>query len=66
MAQTPMLLLDENGGIPSETRDYLELVQPGLGAPDGLTFNHGWSVGDEASIPTATQLELERLLQPTD
>lgn len=63
---TPMLLLNEDGTIPTATRDYLEAVQPGLAAPDAMSFNHGWVIGDPASVPIDTQFELERLLRPKD
>ncbi|MCD6727129.1 MAG: cell wall-binding repeat-containing protein [Solirubrobacteraceae bacterium] len=60
----PLLLLDDDGGLPAVVRDYLLDVKPGYSRdPVRGVYNHAWIVGAAATVPFATQAEIDGLLE---
>jgi hypothetical protein len=65
----PLLLLDEPAGLPAAVQDYLLDIQPGYESdPVRGVYNHGWLMGDAATISVDVQSRIDSLLeiQPVD
>ncbi len=64
----PLLLLQARAPVPAALSVYLGDIQPAyttapqLGPVRGV-YNHGWLIGDENAIASATQAELDVMLQ---
>jgi hypothetical protein len=62
----PLLLLDKPNEVPRALSGYLLDVQPGYRRdPVRGVYNHGWVIGDEKAVSTATQARLDALLEIT-
>lgn len=60
----PLLLTDDDGGLPDAVRDYLLDVKPGYqDNPTRGVYNHGWIIGDDKAISIAAQAEIDSLLE---
>jgi len=59
----PMLLL-RDGQIEPPVAHYLERVQPQRSAPSAQLTNHGWILGTADTIPRASQIQIDSLLEP--
>jgi hypothetical protein len=60
----PLLLVDDEGGLPAVVRDYLLDIQPGYAEnPTRGVYNHGWIVGDDTAITVTAQAEIDSLLE---
>jgi hypothetical protein len=53
------LLLTRSGGLPSEVKEYLLLLRPGMKRPPRPPFMHGYVFGNFDSIDYQTQIEIE-------
>jgi hypothetical protein len=65
----PLLLVSSADALPAAVQDYLLDVQPGYDRdPVRGVYNHGWLVGDPATISVAVQARIDSLLeiQPVD
>jgi hypothetical protein len=64
----PLLLLEGPDAIPAVLDEYLTDIRPGYSeapayrAAEGV-YNHGWLIGDERAISTATQAEIDGKLE---
>jgi hypothetical protein len=62
----PLLLLDSPRAIPRPLSGYLLDIQPGYRKdPVRGVYNHGWVIGDDRAVSTATQARLDALLEIT-
>jgi hypothetical protein len=62
----PLLLLDSPGAVPPAMSGYLLDIQPGYRKdPVRGVYNHGWVIGDDRAVTTATQARLDALLEIT-
>jgi hypothetical protein len=62
----PMILLSNADRLDKPTNDYLLDVQPGYRTdPVRGVYNHGWIVGDDASISVGVQAKIDSLLEIT-
>jgi ell wall binding domain 2 (CWB2) len=61
----PLLLVENSRRLPSELIGYLSDLQPGSppSGPVHGVYNHGWVIGDESAISSATQARLDGLLE---
>ena len=62
----PLLLLEEARSVPSSLARYLSNIQPGYSEtvpPVRSLYNHGWLIGDEASISVGVQAQLDAMLE---
>jgi len=65
----PLLLLSSSGRLDKPVEDYLLDVQPGYDSdPVRGVYNHGWLVGDVATLSVDVQGRIDALLeiQPVD
>jgi hypothetical protein len=65
----PLLVLTDAGVLPAPLQDYLLDIEPGYDTdPVRGVYNHGWMIGDEASVSAAVQARIDTLLeiQPVD
>ena len=65
----PLLLVSSADALPAAVQDYLLDVQPGYDRdPVRGVYNHGWLMGDPATISVAVQARIDSLLeiQPVD
>jgi hypothetical protein len=60
----PLLLLETPSSIPGAVSEYVRDLQPGYPAsgPVHGVYNHGWLIGDEGAISSATQVRLDAML----
>jgi hypothetical protein len=62
----PLLLLDSPRAVPRAISGYLLDIQPGYRKdPVRGVYNHGWVIGDDRAVTTATQARLDALLEIT-
>jgi hypothetical protein len=62
----PLLLLAEPRALPRPLSGYLLDIQPGYRKdPVRGVYNHGWVIGDDRAVTTATQARLDALLEIT-
>jgi hypothetical protein len=62
----PMILLSNADRLDKPTNDYLLDIQPGYRTdPVRGVYNHGWIVGDDASISVGVQAKIDSLLEIT-
>jgi hypothetical protein len=62
----PLLVLPSGGALPEGLRAFLLDIQPGYeDDPVRGVYNHGWIVGDRATVPLATQAAIDALLEIT-
>jgi hypothetical protein len=62
----PLLLLDNGASVPAALAHYLSNIEPGYTAavpPVREVYNHGWLIGDEASISALAQAEIDTVLE---
>jgi hypothetical protein len=60
----PLLLVTEAGALPAAVQDYLLDIQPGYDDdPVRGVYNHGWVIGDDASISIDVQSRIDALLE---
>jgi hypothetical protein len=64
----PLLLLDDPTRVPAALASYLGDIQPAYGSapqyqPVHGAYNRGWLIGDESAISTATQAEIDTMLE---
>jgi hypothetical protein len=60
----PLLLMDEEGGLPDPVEEYLLDIQPGYTEdPTRGVYNHGWIIGDDTAITVQAQAEIDALLE---
>ena len=60
----PLLLVTEAQALPQPLQDYLLDVQPGYDKdPVRGVYNHGWVIGDDASISIDVQSRIDALLE---
>jgi hypothetical protein len=62
----PALLVDTPRAVPRALSGYLLDIQPGYRRdPVRGVYNHGWVIGDDKAMSTATQARLDALLEIT-
>jgi hypothetical protein len=62
----PLILLSNADRLDAPTNDYLLDIQPGYRTdPVRGVYNHGWIVGDDASISVGVQAKIDSLLEIT-
>jgi hypothetical protein len=66
----PLLLLEGPTGVPKVLSEYLTGIRGGYSTSSptyapahGGNYNHGWLIGDEATISATTQAELDAMLE---
>lgn len=60
----PMLVMNDDGSLPTAVRDYLLDIQPGYrDNPTRGVYNHAWIVGDDKAVTVAAQAEIDALLE---
>jgi hypothetical protein len=60
----PQLIVEDPDRIPSALRSYLLDIQPGYRTdPVRGVYNHGWIIGDQATLSVASQSTLDALLE---
>lgn len=60
----PLLLTDEDGGLPDPVVQFLLDIQPGYeDDPVRGVYNHAWLIGDEQAIGADTQARIDTLLE---
>lgn len=60
----PLLVINRDGSLPSVVREYLRDIRPGYSSdPVRGVYNRGWMIGDTGAVPSATQAEIDGLLE---
>jgi hypothetical protein len=60
----PLLLTDDDGGLPDAVVQFLLDIQPGYqGDPVRGVYNHAWLIGDERAITADAQARIDALLE---
>ncbi len=60
----PLLLVDDDAGLPRSVRDYLQDIRPGYSSdPVRGVYNHAWIVGEQDAISLDAQAAIDGLLE---
>ena len=60
----PLLLVTAGNALPAQLQDYLLDIQPGYETdPVRGVYNHGWIIGDDATVAVDVQARVDTLLE---